>query len=250
MSKPFIYIFLGVTGAGRRTVVADLITRGMGEDDQVAVLTNEDSAGSDVMKTLALNPRVRLINWQLNEENHIVVQDDLASMDSIFFITHGKQSPVDQMESLVAWVNDEDFEVGRIFTVVDCGLFSTQPKLMPWIEACIHFSDVVCLNKRESVSQVWLKGFVERFQKEQCYPCLFENVKKGRVSDPAMLLHPEARRISHVFDERDAIYELGFDQDNLPDEPFELKVKEDPYFEKLPSGGRCKPIPDIRFALE
>jgi hypothetical protein len=39
---------------------------------------------------------------------------------------------------------------------------------------------------------------------------------------------------------------MEFDEDNLPDEPFDLVVKPDPYFERLPSGVRRLQIPDIR----
>jgi hypothetical protein len=65
-----------------------------------------------------------------------------------------------------------------------------------------------------------------------------------------MLMMPEARRITLIFDEdRDVFEEMEFDEDNLPDEPFDIKLKADKYFERDDRGNRCIQIPDIKAIL-
>ncbi len=81
---------------------------------------------------------------------------------------------------------------------------------------------------------------------KDCHPALFEKTKKGRITNPDLVMMPVARRLSQVFDEdRDPLDEMEFDEDNLPDEPFDLQNKADPYFERDDRGGRCIRIPVI-----
>ena len=48
-----------------------------------------------------------------------------------------------------------------------------------------------------------------------------------------------------LFDDYDLIDDLEFDEENLPEEPFSLERKPDPYLEKLQNGNRKNPIPDV-----
>ena len=52
----------------------------------------------------------------------------------------------------------------------------------------------------------------------------------------------EARRISMIFDDYDAVDELDIDAENLPEEPFSLERKPDPYLARLQSGMRENPV--------
>ncbi len=71
-------------------------------------------------------------------------------------------------------------------------------------------------------------------------------LKEGRpVDNPAFLLHPEARRLSLIFDELDACDFLELDEDNLPEEPFDLSIPADPYLVRLANGDYAIKLPDI-----
>jgi hypothetical protein len=101
------------------------------------------------------------------------------------------------------------------------------------------------------VDNKWVSDFLAHFKK-QFLPCLFEMVKDGRVKNPAAVLVPEARRMSHVFDEEqdwiftDAKGDEIDEQDEVEDEDeIEAKPEEDPYFERLNGGRRVKALPDI-----
>ena len=115
----------------------------------------------------------------------------------------------------------------------------------------MHFSDVVLLTRREGVANKWLSGFRAHFD-GQFYPCLFELVKAGRVKNPALVLDPLARRMSHAFDaEQDWIFtdaegeEIEEDEETDGDEEVEATQAEDPYFVRDAAHRRVKKVPDI-----
>jgi G3E family GTPase len=174
----------------------------------------------------------------------------------VFFVTDGRANPVDQLEALKAWIEAQGAELARIVCVVDCQLAERHPALRAWFDACVHFADVVLLNRREGVANKWMSDFQARF-KSQFMPCLFEMVKAGRVKNPGLVLDPQARRMSHVFDEeQDWIFtnaegdEVEEDEETEGDEEVEAKPEEDPYFERLNGGRRVKELPDIAAFLD
>ena len=69
--------------------------------------------------------------------------------------------------------------------------------------------------------------------------------KNFQVANPIELMIEEARRITMIFDDFDPIDDLDLDGENLPEEPFSLERKPDPYLARLPNGQRQKPIPDV-----
>ena len=95
------------------------------------------------------------------------------------------------------------------------------------------------LNRREGVANKWVKDF-EAGYRTQCCPTRFLLVKKGRVANPFEVLEPEARRLSLYFDEHIPIEADEFEEDALAEE-----IKPDPYIERLESGHRVYPVPDI-----
>jgi len=155
--------------------------------------------------------------------------------------------------TIKTWLEAQgDGELARVLCVVNCQLAEKNPPLLAWYEACVHFADVVLLNRREGVENKWLSDFLNHFKK-QFYPCLFETVKNGRVKNPALVLEPQARRMTHVFDEEpnwiftnaegeeiDEQEETGGDEDEI-----QAKPEEDTYFERRNGGRRVKQIPDI-----
>jgi hypothetical protein len=78
-------------------------------------------------------------------------------------------------------------------------------------------------------------------------------VKEGRVKNPALLLDPQARRVSQAFDEeqdwvfKNAEGEEIDEEDITDDEEEEVSATpaEDPYFERRLGGRRVKELPDI-----
>jgi len=100
------------------------------------------------------------------------------------------------------------------------------------------------------VPNKWVSDFRAHFEK-QFLPCLFETVKAGRVKNPALVLVPEARRMTHVFDaEQDWIFTDSTgaevdEQEESEDDEIEAKPEEEPYFARWMGGRRVKEIPNI-----
>lgn len=175
----------------------------------------------------------------------------LGTASHVFLVTDGRRNPVDQVEAFKPWLEANGAELGRILLVVHCQLAEKTPALLPWYEACVHFADVVLLNHREGVPNKWLSDFQGRF-KDQFYPCLMEFVKAGRVKNPVLVLDPQARRMSHYFDDDvEWVSAAGDDGDesdeDLPegDEEVEMVPEEDPYLIRDAANRRKKILPDI-----
>ncbi|PTY06204.1 hypothetical protein DB347_12210 [Opitutaceae bacterium EW11] len=248
---PLIYVVLGASGSGRRPILADLIDGGLAEDERAVVLLSSTELPFD-----RENPPWRLVRWTWSQGEMQIPLDAIGDATHVFLLTDGWVNPVDQIESFKAWLERSGGELARVITIVNCQAAEQHKELVPWYEACIHFSDVVLLARREGVANKWLSDFQARF-KDQFYPCLFEFVKEGRVKNPPLLLEPQARRMSHLFDEPD--WEI-LDEEDLEEgsedeegretnEEIEVVAEMDPYLERRAGGRRVKEIPDIRKVL-
>jgi G3E family GTPase len=167
-------------------------------------------------------------------------------------VVDGALNPIDQIETFKAWLEAQGGELARVLCVVNSQLAEKHIALLAWFEACVHFSDIVLLNKREGLENKWLSDFLAHFKK-QYYPCVFEMVRDGKVKNPALILEPQARRMSHLFDEeQDWIFtnaegEEIDEQEESEDgeDEIEAKQEEDPYLVRRNGGRRVKELPDI-----
>jgi hypothetical protein len=175
----------------------------------------------------------------------ILVAEAPEGATHLFFVADGRRNPVDQVEAFAGWVRDTGAEIGRILCLVNCRLLEQHPPLAAWYEACLHFSDVALLGRREGVANKWLSDFRERFEKE-FRPCLFELVRDGGVRNPALILEPQARRVSLLFDEEWVPADAEDEEDEQEEgEEVEMVREEDPYLARQNGGRRLKQIPDI-----
>jgi hypothetical protein len=235
--RALAYLILGATGSGRRELVADLVEGGLAADESAAVLVSEHEEPDPSEGRLA-----GVARWRWTAERRIEAPWP-AGKSRVFFIADGRSNPVDQVEAFKAWLSEQPAALGRIISVVDCRLAQQHPPLRPWFDACVHFSDVVLFNRREGLENKWMSDFLGRFH-DQRVPALFETVKAGRVANPALILEPQARRLSLIFDEEPAWagVEIGGDED----EEGELVPEEDIYLARHNgSGRRVRELPDI-----
>lgn len=241
--KPLVYLVLGAAGSGRREVLLDLIAGGLAPTDRPLVLVSDREAADPADAKL---PNLQRWSWA----DETIATPDLGTATHVFLVTDGRASPVDQVEAFKPWLEARGAELGRVVLVVNCQLAERTPALLPWYEACVHFADVVLLNRREGVANKWLSDFQNRF-KDQFYPCLMEFVKAGRVKNPALILEPQARRLSHYFDEDVAWVNADGSDDEDEEEmsegedEVELVPEEDPYLIRDAANRRRKIIPDI-----
>jgi hypothetical protein len=247
--KPLVYLILGAVGSGRRAVIADLIEDGLVEGDRAVVLLSDAEPADEFDAKL---PGLARWNWT----GELIEAALPREATHVFFVTDGRTSPVDQAEVFKAWLEAQGGELARVICVVNCQLAEKHPPLLAWYDACVHFSDVVLLNHREGVANKWMSDFQAHF-KSRFLPCLFEMVKAGRVKNPAVVLDPQARRMSHVFDaEQDWIFTdaegkvIDEDEEAEGDEEVEVTPEIEPYFERLNGSRRVKEVPDLRKYLD
>ncbi|MEM9159366.1 MAG: hypothetical protein AAGB46_09980 [Verrucomicrobiota bacterium] len=274
MGKPLVYLVFGSLGSGRRSVVADLIEFGaeMGSSTKVFV-SGADWEGQEL--DLGTKSRESVISEYALADKGLGIPGYVEEGDMCFVVADGRSDPADFMEAFSWWLSENEAELGRVITVMDCALCAEKSKVLVWYDCCIYFSDIVLLANRHGVSPKWVGDLQEKYKKELCYPCMFEFVKKGRVGNPALVLDPTARRMTGIFDDpRDymdvdedpasqdsaaaseeedvTFYDMSpEDAEQAFEEMDEREVPavNDPYLEKLPSGRRAKVLPDIRKLL-
>jgi hypothetical protein len=250
--KPLVYLILGAAGSGRREIVADLIDGGLaaGSAGQPFDLAQSRQSALTLLpageQAGAADARLgSLARWAWNDGR--IESPDLAGATHVFFFTDGRRNPVDQVEAFQAWLAASGGELARILCVIHCGLVARHKELLAWYDACVHFADVVLLNRREGVPNKWMSDFQGRYA-AQFLPCLFELVKAGRVENPALILEPQARRMSHVFDEEpnwEVTSADGDEEDEADGEEITAQPEEDPYLQRRAGGRRVKEIPDV-----
>lgn len=243
--KPILYVLLGAEGAGRREVVADLIEGGLSADDKSVVFLPESLAPDSIDSRLG-----DVVRWTAPDDASVsAAWPDGAGVG--FFVVNGRRDPVDQVEALKPWIEEMGVELTRVICVYHCELAATHKPLLIWHDACVYFSDIVLLNRRAGLENKWMSELRQRFDK-QFMPCLVEMVKKGRVHNPALVLDPLPRRMSHWFDaeEESWVHQIENLKDTVILEDGEEEIEEEPevedlYLARIASGRRKRVIPDI-----
>lgn len=245
VEKPLVYVILGVVGSGRREILADLVEGGLGGEARPVVFLSDREPADPAEARLGEVGR-----WTWNDG--VIAAEVPAGATHLFFVTDGRSNPVDQVEALKPWIEGNGAELGRVVTVVHCSFAERHHEMLAWYDACIHFSDVALLNRREGVANKWLSDFRRRYE-DAFIPCLFEFVKGGHVKNPALVLEPQPRRVSHYFEE-DADWvvtglESGSDDEDEAvdgvDEEVEVTEAVDPYMALDAAGRRAKRIVDV-----
>lgn len=237
-----LYLLLGLPDSGRREVLLDLVS-----ESSSVILLPEGESDHPIDDKLAKLPSVSLERWRWRDGSFDLASNALQGKDIVFLVTETTIDPVDQIEATKKFVNRWGLTLGRILTIAHCGLAEAHPELHPWHQGCIHFSDAVLLNRREQVSQKWLKEFQDEFRRDY-FPCFFEFVKNGRLENPFHVLDPTPRRLSLFFEKDDEALWEDCEEDESGDGGSDFP-KEDPYVARYPSGQRCKPLPDPKAIL-
>lgn len=241
-ARPLVYLVYGLPKSGRRKIIFDLIEGGIPLNEKVLYFQPENTATCSFDEQIVTLKNIEVLPWKL-EKSKITHGKISAAPEKIIFLAPDASDPADCAEALKSWADHNQCQVARLITVVNCSFLIKQPKALAWFEACIHFSDIVLLSRREGVENKWIKDFEDNYKKA-CYPARFLLVKKDRVTNPPEVLDPQARRRSLYFDELIPLEEDEFDDAEKPDD-----TKPDIYIHRLESGQRAKPIPDIKKLL-
>jgi hypothetical protein len=243
---PTVYFILGSPGSGRRAIVRDLAENGLA-DGKVVVLLSESEKPDPADDQLAQLAHVEVQRWKWEAPE--LPRFKLPATATVFLVADPLASPIDQVEALQPWLAAQGRELARVFCCVDCQLAEKQPVLMQWFEACIRFADIVFLTNRTGVANKWLSDFIQHF-KSQFFPCLFIQVKKGDLPNPALVLDPTPRRLTQYFEEGAEFSNLEIETDDEEEDEDDEEAnglpEPEPYFERLLNGHRAKEVPDLR----
>lgn len=243
VSTPLVYLVLGTPGSGRRAVVRDLVENGFEAGERTLVLLAEGEPADPEDAALASLDRATVRRWQWQAPGF--PEMTLGDFAAVFLLADPFVSMVDQAEALKPWLVDRGAELGRVITVVDCTLAEKAPALQAWFDACIHFSDVVLLTRREGVANKWLSDFLSHYR-DQFFPCHFLQLKKRGLENPALVLDPTPRRVSQYFDETTELPDIEIETDDEEEDEDDDTPPEDPYFVRMRGGRRFKEVPDLR----
>ena len=150
--KPLVYMILGATCSGRRTVLLDLIKDGLTPEACPVVILNDQESPDPTDEQFS-----ELERWHWTGST--IEADITTDVTHVFLVSDGQGNPVDQLEALKPWVAQQDAELARIITVVNCQFGEAHTAVLAWYAACIHFSDIILLNKREGVANKWISDF-------------------------------------------------------------------------------------------
>lgn len=241
MDTPLVYLFFGSPGSGRREILNDLLEFGLENGDRAVVLesSRELESGSE----WSASQKVSTFSYEWKDDSLILPEIDASDSD-LFLLADGLTDPADFIEFFFNWISESEYELARIFTVVDCQLVARTSKAIVWYDCCIHFSDVVLLNRRDGLSNKVVNDFIDRYRK-QYYPCFFEMVKKGRVKNPSLILDPSPRRIARLFDDPEPIDDDDEKEDFSDDELTPGDPSKDPFLKRVASGRRERVLPDM-----
>lgn len=240
MSKPVVYLFLGCKGSDQFRVLADLIEFGT-EKEEVSALYHAVGDAEDVSSDFKVKHReAKVAAYEIVDGRLDLSVAEGAEL--VFITADGEADPTNLVEAFHAWLPESGCELGRVVTVLHCDLAVRQKVAFDWFECCIHFSDIVLLSRREKVSNKEMKLYLDHYE-EECYPCLWEYVKKGRVSNPSLVLDTQPRRITRIFDEPE-FFDDDEEEDEL-EEDIAGDVTKDRFLKQASGGRRAVELPDI-----
>ncbi len=240
MATPYVYLILGCKGTGQFQILSDLIDFGADKDEKSLVYCSSNDK-SDADADFAIRTREATLvayEWDGGTLDLRIDGDE----DLVFVVADGLSDPADFVEAFHAWLAGNGCELGRVMTVLHSELAIARHEAFAWFDCCIHFSDVVLMNKRENVSNKDMKKFLDHYE-EECFPCLFEYVKKGRVPNPSLLLETQPRRITRIFDEPE-IFEDDDEEEELEEEVAGDPTK-DAFLKRISGGRRERRLPRI-----
>ena len=238
------YFILGTPASGRRGIAFDAIEKGTLDTDftLVFVSKNEDVSDFDSKIESAQNAGIEKYS-DISDALEKIASLDSDQITRIFFLADSTKNLADEVEAFKSLVDARVIQLVRVWSVVDCTMATAFPKeTQKYVDALSHFADVLMLSRRSGISNKAIADITARYEKMR-HPHIITLVDKNfRTKNPIELMIDEARRITMIFDDFDPIDELDIDEDNLPEEPFSLERKPDPYLARLQSGIRQNPI--------
>lgn len=229
--NPCAYVLLAAGEGHRADLVAYLIRWGLNPNSDTVHIIVASAHKAAVEKAMDQS-QIPATFTELGEEFSLPP----SNTTHIFILPDGSEDPRKCLLPLRPWLEDNQIELNRIATLVDCAWAEQSEDNLQWFDFLIHFSDSVLLTNRNTVSKKWIQAYLDRFKK-QAIPSRIEYLKKdGHIDNPTLFLEPEARRLTLYFDpeENDEPLPTHFQIEGLEDDPEDEAIdprdpQNDPY---------------------
>ena len=240
------YLILSSAQSGRRGLCVDVCKNAFSESNVKVFLSENENTSTDD-EILGGFANVEVVKYaSADDAFEKLVSLDETSTDVVLYIANSTQNLADEIENFKSVVDTGKINLVRVWSIIDCKMYEMfGKKVASFVEALSHFADCVMLSQRSGVANATVNEIVSHFNKQYKPHIIVYMDKFNRVANTFELTIDEARRISMLFDEYDPVDDLDLDEDNLPEEPFSLERKPDPYLEKYQNGQRKNPIPDV-----
>ena len=156
--SPKVYLILGPNNSGRRELLADFIDS-LEYETTVLYFKHRDEIINNCDSFIECKTEISTILWSV-EDCKIKHESTSVNPSSIFFVAPASINLADIIEGLKGWLSKNDCQLTKIITVIDCKTLSENDSQNSWYDAAIHFSDMVLLNRRENVSEKWIKNMI------------------------------------------------------------------------------------------
>lgn len=240
------YLILSTPRAGRRALCLDACKNAF-EGANVCAFIAEGEPPAPEDEELAKLGGVSVARYSGGEDalEKICALDE-ANVGIVLFLADSAGNLADEVESFKRIADAGKIRLARVWSIVDCKLnMVCAKKAEPYFDALSHFADCLLFSRRGGVPKNFTQALKDKYARD-CRPHLMIDMDKfGRVENAMEIAEEQARRISMLFDEFDPADELDIDGDNLPDEPFSLERKPDPYLERTIGGARKNPVPEL-----
>jgi hypothetical protein len=241
-----VYIVLGAEDTVRDTLLIDILKEAA--DKGPVRLFNCGPAQPELeVQTSALG-----IAWATGDaEAGARAAEDRPEAESLFLLSDGRADPRDSLEVWGRNFQEDPFPLLRVILIVNAELIHRESSLQHWYEACLHFSDVALFSNWTQLPAKWVSDWETAYHKSH-NPCLLIKVARRGIPNIPLVLFPESRRISLVFEMDDRfqvsdweIEESAHEDDEEGEDTIEDVVEADPWLERLPGGARRRHVPGI-----
>ncbi len=241
------YLILGSANSARRATIFNILKNA---EEKCAILIAESEKPSDSDAKVSDLKNLTLLRYSKLDDAQEILSTLPQEIEKIFVIADSNLPLADSVEAFKKLVDVQLLDLARVLGFLDCRALHQFPReCADFVEEISHFCDCVIFTRRSNIPNKVVSELCEKWRK-QCKPLITALADKNcEVPNPEELLVDEARRICMIFDDIDPIYELDIDEDNLPEEPFSLERKPDPYLQRMANGMRAKPVENISLFL-
>tara|TARA_R100000027_G_scaffold5466_2_gene4416 strand:- start:338 stop:1114 length:777 start_codon:yes stop_codon:yes gene_type:complete len=245
----WLSVLLSGPNANRWKLVRDTVSQVLPQEEGLRIYVTADEL--DRAREEFPADRYEVAEWRLRDG--ALEFSEPLSIERNNFLLYGLPAfPDDLLEGLAKAYRRGQFEIGRVITQVQCGWCAHVEEAKGWFDGCIHFSDLVLLDSRPEVEDLWVRDYQEHYRKLR-FPCHFDLVRKGLPKHPLWVFDSQPRRMSLIFDPdelsgaSEAEYEIEGDE---PDDDEEVESLGDPFLRRNAAGERERKVRPLPFALD